>query len=77
VTPRNEKGRRTHRYFQRLTSNLGYPKLREHLGAVVAIMRLSDNWNEFMYHLDRFHPRQGETMMLPFGVDEEDDGTGL
>jgi hypothetical protein len=39
--PRNEEGRPTVKYFQKLTSNVGYPKLREHLGAVVAIMKSS------------------------------------
>ncbi len=34
LTPRDEKGRRKHKYFQMLTSNVGYPKLREHLGSV-------------------------------------------
>jgi hypothetical protein len=34
VTPKTETGRLKHKLFQRLTMNLGYPKLREHLGAV-------------------------------------------
>jgi hypothetical protein len=42
VTPKDEKGRRKHRYFQRLTQNVGYPKLREHLGSVVTLMKLKD-----------------------------------
>ncbi len=40
LAQRNDAGRPTHKYFQRLTANMGYPKLREHLGAVVAIMKL-------------------------------------
>jgi hypothetical protein len=43
--------------------NPGYPKLREHLGAVVAIMKLSKTWQDFREKLDRLHPRYGE---LPF-----------
>ena len=35
ANPKNEKGRRKHKNFQWLTTNVGYPKLREHLGAVV------------------------------------------
>lgn len=75
VTPKNESGRRKHKYFQKLTSNVGYPKLREHLGSVVSIMKLSDDWNDFTFKLDRLHPRYGETKMLPFNFD--DDGKGL
>jgi hypothetical protein len=40
--PKQESGRRRHKYFQWLTTNTGYPKLREHLGSVVAIMKLSE-----------------------------------
>ena len=78
VTPRNEAGRPKHKYFQRLTQNVGYPKLREHLGSAIAIMRLSDSWQDFMKKLDRLHPRYGETMQLPFDYDSSnDDGKGL
>jgi P63C domain len=59
VNPKQESGRRRHRHFQWLTANKGYPKLREHIGAVVATMRLSDDWFDFMAKLDRFYPRQG------------------
>jgi hypothetical protein len=36
-----------------LTRNIGYPKLREHLGAVVATMRPSKSWHDFKAKLDR------------------------
>lgn len=75
VTPRDEEGRRKHKYFQRLTSNLGYPKLREHLGSVVTLMKLSADWSDFYGKLDQIHPRYGETIQLPF--DFADDGVGL
>jgi P63C domain len=76
ATPKNESGRPKTKYFQRLTSNIGYPKLREHLGSVVAIMKLSVDWHDFASKLDRLHPRYNETMQLP--LDERgDDGTGL
>lgn len=72
ITPRSDAGRPKAKYFQSLTSNIGYPKLREHLGSVVTMMRLSDTWQDFMAKLDRFHPRYGETIQLPL-----DDGKGL
>lgn len=71
VTPRDEAGRRKHRFHQRLTSNIGYPKLREHLGSVVTLMKLSGDWEDFTRKLDRIHPRVGDTIPLPF-----DEGTG-
>lgn len=75
VTPRDEKGRPKQRYFQRLTSNIGYPKLREHLGSVITLMKLSTDWPDFQGKLERIHPRIGDTMPLPFT--DDDNGTGL
>jgi P63C domain. len=72
VTERNDKGRPKHKFFQRLSGNLGYPKLRELLGSVVTIMKLSDGWPEFMQKVDRLHPRYGTTLPLPLIY--EDDG---
>lgn len=77
VTIRSEAtGRPRHRYFQRLTSNAGYPKLREHLGSVVTLMKLSRDWHDFEGKINHIHPRYGDTMPLPFDV-EPDNGKGL
>lgn len=70
---KNESGKPKHKLFQKLTTSVGYPKLREHLGSVVTIMKLSDGWGDFMAKLNRLHPRYGETMPLPF----DDLGQGL
>jgi P63C domain len=78
VTPKTDSGYRQHKYFQRLTNNVGYPKLKEHLGAVVAFMQTSANWGDFMEKLERFKPRYGETLELDLAYpQQEDDGKGL
>ena len=77
VTPKTDNGRPKSRYFQMLTTNIGYPKLREHLGSVVTIMKLSDGWPEFTDKLERLHPRYGSTLALPFQDGQIDDGQGL
>jgi hypothetical protein len=78
VAPRNSEGRPTAKYLQSLTANVGYPKLKEHLGAVVAYMRISKNWDQFMNLLNEHYPRKGETPMLPMDYDQKkDDGKGL
>ena len=79
VTPRDEEtGRYKHRFFQRLTSNTGYPKLREHLGAVVAVMKLSKDYDDFRNKLDQLYPKYGDTLRLPLEYKEEDDdGSGI
>jgi hypothetical protein len=78
VTPRNEEGRPTAKYFQSLTKNVGYPTLKEHLSAVVAYMKISKSWNQFMNLLDQHYLKQGETPLLPMDYDgSKDSGTGL
>jgi hypothetical protein len=66
LTPRDEKGRLKHKLFQRLTEDVGHPRLREHLSAVVALMRASKTWDQFKSMLDRALPRYGDTPYLPF-----------
>ena len=53
---------------------------REHLGAVVATMKLSTDWHDFRAKLDKNYPPQGKPTQLSFdysGDDAEDDGKGL
>ena len=77
VQVKDDEGRPKHKLFQKLTANPGYPKLREHLGSVITLMKLSTDWNDFRDKIERIHPRFGETMVLPFDEEEHDPGTGL
>jgi hypothetical protein len=78
VTPKSETGRHKQKLFQRLTNNIGYPKLREHLGGVIAIMKLSKDYLDFIAKLDSLYPRYGETIPLPLDYQQEgDDGKGI
>ena len=58
--------------FQHLTSELGYPKLREHLGSVVTLMKLSNDWADFKAKLDLIHPSFRKNMPAPLWVDQSD-----
>lgn len=60
LTPRNEKGRLKNKLFQRLTEDVGHPKLREHLASAVTLMRVSDNWDGFYALLNRALPKYGD-----------------
>jgi len=78
VIPKTESGRRKGTFSQGLTRNIGYPKLREHLGATVAYMSVSKDYPDFIQKLDRFRPRFSDQYELPFDYKpEDDDGTGL
>lgn len=65
ITPKDDKGRRKHRYHQRLTEDIGHPKLREHLSGVIALMKASSNWKTFYRMMQRVYPRFNDTLPLP------------
>lgn len=56
ISPRDGKGRLKHKYFQRLTENTGYIKLKERLASIVSIMKLSKDYKDFKEKLNRIHP---------------------
>ena len=57
ANPKNEKGHRKHKLFQRLTEDVGDPSLRAHLAAVIALMKASDEWDAFLKLMNRALPR--------------------
>lgn len=76
--PKTPSGRRKGTMQQRLTPEIGHPKLREHLASVVTIMALSDDYSDFMKKLNYRHPRFGDQLALPFTFQAfHDDGKGL
>lgn len=64
LNPTTPKGYRKHRHFQHLTEDVGSPRLREHLAAVVALMKGEDKWDVFMRKMDRVFPMYGKTIPL-------------
>jgi hypothetical protein len=59
-----ESGRRRHKHHQWLTENVGLPELKEHLKAVVALMRAFDDWGSFYRALQRSLPKQIQMPLL-------------
>lgn len=57
VNPKNEKGYRKHKHFQRLTEDVGDPALRAHLASVITLMKVSDDWDGFKVLMNRALPR--------------------
>jgi hypothetical protein len=68
-TPKDEKGRRKHKYHQLLTEDVGHPKLQEHLLKAQVLMDASPNYQSFYRMLQRALPRLNET--LPMNIPEE------
>jgi hypothetical protein len=49
---------------RRLTQEVGHPKLREHLSAVIMAMKMSPDYPAFISNLNRFMPRFGQSYTL-------------
>jgi hypothetical protein len=64
-----EGGRRKGAHHQLLTDDVGHPALAQHLHAVITLMRVSKNWNQFKTMLDVAHPKRGDTLQLPLMAD--------
>ncbi len=58
--PKNSSGNRRVRHHQWLTEDIGNPALAQHLYAVIALMKVSKNWDKFMSSLERVFPEQGD-----------------
>ena len=63
--PIADTGRRSHKHFQWLNPDRGHPKLKEHIAAVIALLRASEDWKGFRRSLDRAFPKFGETIEMP------------
>lgn len=72
-TPKDNKGRRRHKYHQWLTDDIGNPRLREHLWAVIGLMRASQNWRNFYALLNRAFPKWEDNprLFIDYGENEE------
>lgn len=69
--PTTPRGYRKVRHHQWLTEDVGHPRLREHIAAVIALMRASNNWTQFHRMLQRAFPRYGTNLDLPFQEEEQ------
>jgi hypothetical protein len=66
------KAEKKSKLHQWLTTDIGHPKLREHLSSIVTILKLSKNPQEFKDNVDRVHTRYGDTNQIPFDFPNED-----
>jgi hypothetical protein len=57
------------RHHQWLTADVGHPALAEHLAGVLAIMKLSTNWEQFERQLTKVYPVLGEQLYFDLDVE--------
>lgn len=68
-----QNGRRKARHHQHLTEDIGNPKLLQHLGSVVTLMKISKTWEAFKKVLDQVHEVYRE---YPLFSEEQSEPTG-
>lgn len=71
-TGRNESGNRPNKLHQYLSEDVGHPKLLQHLGLVIGLMRISSNYKQFKAHLDTAAPIPGDAPLFEATEDDED-----
>lgn len=59
-----EKKAKLHQW---LSSDVGHPKLKEHLISIVALLKISKSPDEFRAHVNTVHPKFGDTLQIDFG----------
>ncbi len=62
--PKDAKGKRKGKHHQLLTEDVGHPALAQHLHALIALMRASGNWEQFMLMLNTAFPKKNDTLLL-------------
>ena len=72
ITPKDSKGRRKHKYFQRLTEDIGHPALRELLSNQIVLMKIfpDGGWKDFDAAMSKALPIYGDLPL--FDALEED-----
>lgn len=74
-TPKNDKGKRTAKFTQYLTTDYGHPKLKEHINSLMILGKASGySWAGFKKLLNRALPKIGSPMEIDFPDDDLIDG---
>lgn len=69
--PKNKNGRRGVKLHQWLSEEVGHPRLLQHLGLVIGLMKISKNYDQFRAYLEEAAPMP-VSMPLFDQLDEED-----
>ncbi len=68
--PKKGGGRRPHKHHQWLSADIGHPKLIEHLGKVVGVMQLSEDYAQFKRNMDKVAPVYKESPLFAESADD-------
>lgn len=62
--PKDARGNRKGKHHQLLTEDVGHPALSQHIHALIALMRASSSWDQFMLLLNAAFPKKNDTLLL-------------
>lgn len=65
-TPKTPEGKYKAKFFQSLTPDIGHPKLNSQIYEVVGIMKISDNWQDFISNFNRKLNREKGLLEIDF-----------
>lgn len=69
--PKDAKGNRKGKHHQLLTEDVGHPALAQHLHALIAFMRVSTSWDQFMLMVNGAFPKKNGNLSLELGPPAE------
>lgn len=67
--PKDSRGNRKGKHHQMLTEEVGHPALAQHLHALIALMRASSSWEQFMLMLNTAFPKKNNSLLLDLQVE--------
>lgn len=65
--PMLPSGYRRYKHTQWFNVDFGHPRLKEHIYAVMALMRSSESWQSFLNKLHRAFPKKNQTIPMDLG----------
>jgi hypothetical protein len=79
LTPKDSKGRPKDKLFQRLTEDIGHPRLRELLASEITLMRVFDEgqWETFMKAVNKSIPPYRDEPLFEDLQETETTETGM
>lgn len=65
-TPKSAAGHYLARFHQSLTEDIGNPHLQAQINSVIALMQVSDNWQQFVHNFNKMVDRRKGQLEIPY-----------
>ncbi len=68
-TPVDAKGNKLAHYHRWFNPDFGHPRLREHIFAIITLMKVASSWDAFKRSVDKAFPKEKEQLFLDIDYD--------